>query len=103
MSIKVLSKGGVAEGASLNAASVEYVCPAYPHISFNSLDVPITREYSIVAIHGLDEANLETWTDPKTDILWLRDLFPHEQLNARVLAYGYNAESLRSSRDSTAV
>jgi hypothetical protein len=103
MSIKVLSKGGFAEGASLNAASVEYVCPAYPHISFNSLDVPLTREYSIVAIHGLDEANLETWTDPKTDILWLRDLFPHEQLNARVLAYGYNAESLRSSRDSTAV
>ncbi|KFZ08506.1 hypothetical protein V502_09320 [Pseudogymnoascus sp. VKM F-4520 (FW-2644)] len=78
MSIRVLSKGGGSEGASQGAPFVD-----------------------IVAVHGLDEANLETWTDPRTNILWLQDLFPHEQLNVRVLAYGYDAESLRSSRDST--
>lgn len=67
------------------------------------MDVTLINEHSIVAIHGLYEANLETWTDPSTNTLWLRDLFPHEQLNVRVLAYGYDAESLRSSRGSTAI
>ncbi|KFY10202.1 hypothetical protein V491_07769 [Pseudogymnoascus sp. VKM F-3775] len=56
----------------------------------------------IVAVHGLDEAKLDTWTDPRTNILWLRDLFPYKQLNVRVLAYGYEAENLSSSRDNTA-
>src|SRR5687767_14536086 len=74
-----------------------------PHpVTFYSRDVFLTHENSIVAVHGLDEAKLDTWTDPRTNILWLRDLFPYEQLNVRILAYGYEAENLSSSRDSTA-
>lgn len=46
------------------------------------------------AIHGLYEGQLDTWTDPQTKLLWLRDLFPHDEFNARVLAYGYGTESL---------
>ncbi len=42
---------------------------------------------------------LETWTDPELNILWLRDLFPHEQFKARIVAYGYKAESLTSPRE----
>ena len=52
--------------------------------------------HSIVAVHGLYEGALDTWTDPESGILWLRDLFPHEKSRARVLTYGYNAESLTS-------
>lgn len=39
---------------------------------------------------------LETWTDPKSSVLWLRDLFPHEKFGARILAFSYKAESLTS-------
>ena len=52
--------------------------------------------HSIVAVHGLYESALETWTDPESGFLWLRDLFPHKQSRSRVLTYGYNAESLTS-------
>ncbi|PVH80414.1 TPR-like protein [Cadophora sp. DSE1049] len=48
----------------------------------------------LVAIHGLYEGQLDTWTDPQTTLLWLRDLFPHNELNVRVLAYGYGTASL---------
>lgn len=33
----------------------------------------------------------EAWTDPATNILWLRDLLPEALSVARVLTYGYNA------------
>lgn len=49
---------------------------------------------SIVAVHGLYENAFETWTDSETEILWLRDLFPHQQQKARVLTYSYNATAL---------
>ena len=48
---------------------------------------------SIVAVHGLDENLAEAWTDPNTNILWLRDLLPEALNAARVLAFGYNADS----------
>ncbi|CAG7850798.1 SubName: Full=Related to kinesin light chain {ECO:0000313/EMBL:CCA76343.1}; Flags: Fragment [Serendipita indica DSM 11827] len=46
----------------------------------------------IVAIHGLDGHREETWT---TDdgILWLRDLLPSNLPNARILSYGYDADT----------
>ncbi|KAL2066926.1 hypothetical protein VTL71DRAFT_1350 [Oculimacula yallundae] len=56
-----------------------------------SVRVPIV---DLVAIHGLYEGQLDTWTDPHTKLLWLRDLFPHRELNVRVLAYGYGTADL---------
>ena len=57
---------------------------------------------SIVAIHGLYEGALETWTDSETGLLWLRDLFPHRRYRARILVYGYKAEALASPGKGTA-
>ena len=48
---------------------------------------------SIVAVHGLDENMTEAWTDPTTKSLWLRDLLPDPLNVARVLTFGYNANS----------
>ncbi len=48
---------------------------------------------SIVAVHGLDENLTEAWTDPVTKTLWLRDLLPDSLSVARVLTFGYNADS----------
>lgn len=54
-------------------------------------------EHSVVALHGLFEDAQTTWTDSKTGILWLRDLFPSTKLRARVLLYQYDAGSLVSN------
>ncbi|KAL2427226.1 hypothetical protein ABEF95_002489 [Exophiala dermatitidis] len=51
----------------------------------------------IVAVHGLYEGAEETWTDPHSGTLWLRDLFPYRAQNARILAYSYPAQKLISS------
>lgn len=61
-----------------------------------------TNWSSIVAIHGLYERALETWTDPETGLLWLRDLFPHRSYRARILVYSYKAETLASPGEGTA-
>ncbi|KAH0843845.1 tetratricopeptide repeat domain protein [Fonsecaea pedrosoi] len=45
---------------------------------------------SIVAVHGLQEDLVSAWTDPRTSILWLRDLLPEDVKNVRVLTFGYN-------------
>lgn len=44
-------------------------------------------------MHGLDENLTEAWTDPVTRTLWLRDLLPNTLNVARVLTFGYNADS----------
>ena len=36
---------------------------------------------------------IETWTDPATRILWLRDLLPESLDVARILTFGYNANA----------
>ncbi|CCA75798.1 hypothetical protein PIIN_09786, partial [Serendipita indica DSM 11827] len=46
----------------------------------------------IVAIHGLDGHREKTWSTKKS-ILWLRDLLPTDLSNARVLSYGYDADT----------
>ena len=48
---------------------------------------------SIIAVHGLEENMSEAWTDPKTQVLWLRDMLPESLNIARVLTYGYNANA----------
>ena len=52
----------------------------------------ITRCTSIVAIHGLDGHRENTWTK-RDRILWLRDWLRSDLPNARVLTYGYDADT----------
>ena len=47
---------------------------------------------SIVAIHGLDGHREETWST-EDGVLWLRDLLPSGLPNARILSYGYDADT----------
>ena len=44
-------------------------------------------------MHGLDENLTEAWTDPVTRSLWLRDLLPNTLDAARILTFGYSADS----------
>ena len=37
---------------------------------------------------------MESWTDAKTGVLWIRTLFPNSKYNARRLIYEYDAERL---------
>jgi len=48
--------------------------------------------HSIVAIHGLDGHRTESWT-AGNNILWLRDLLPDKVPTARILTYGYDANT----------
>lgn len=57
---------------------------------------------SIVAVHGILERGLEAWTDTESGVLWLRDLFPHERYNVRVLVYHYDAEAFSSPSEASA-
>lgn len=58
--------------------------------------------FSVVAVHGLYEDAIKTWTDPETATIWPWGIFPHKQLKARVLTYGYRAENLASLGEGTA-
>ena len=49
----------------------------------------LTRDYSIIAIHGLNGNLYTTWTDG--DRLWLRDFLPTAIPEARIFTFGYNA------------
>lgn len=51
---------------------------------------------SIVAIHDIHEDAVQTWTDPTTKVLWLRDLLPDKLHHFRTLIYSYNAEPFTS-------
>ncbi|CAI6339178.1 unnamed protein product [Periconia digitata] len=55
----------------------------------------------IVAIHGILEDGLQTWTEQKSNILWLRDLIPHDLPRVRVLSYRYKAAALTSPGEGT--
>ncbi len=47
---------------------------------------------SIIAIHGLDGHRENSWT-ADNGVLWLRDLLPDEITPARILTYGYDANT----------
>jgi tetratricopeptide (TPR) repeat protein len=57
---------------------------------------------SIVAIHGIYEDGSQTWTDPTSQVLWLKDLLPRRLPNVRVLVYNYKAEALTSPGEGSA-
>ncbi|KAJ4365587.1 hypothetical protein N0V83_008207 [Neocucurbitaria cava] len=48
----------------------------------------------IVAIHDIYEDGIQTWTEPISNILWLRDLLPESLRECRALVYSYKAEAL---------
>ena len=62
-------------------------------IEYKVIVLLLTLARSIVAVHGLDEDEIEAWTDPASNILWLRDLLPKTIGVARILAFGYRAHS----------
>ncbi|KAH8647072.1 hypothetical protein BGZ60DRAFT_570501 [Tricladium varicosporioides] len=45
----------------------------------------------IVAVHGLNGNARNTWTDPSTNDLWLRDFLPKKLSKARVMSFGYDS------------
>ncbi|KAF8064905.1 hypothetical protein FPV67DRAFT_1500662 [Lyophyllum atratum] len=47
----------------------------------------------IVAIHGLNGDRDAAWTHSGSGVLWLRDLLPSEIGTARILTYGYDANT----------
>ena len=47
---------------------------------------------SIIAIHGLDGHRENSWT-AENGVLWLRDLLKDQAPTARVLTYGYDANT----------
>jgi hypothetical protein len=57
---------------------------------------PEANALSIVAIHGLYEDELQTWTDSASKVLWLRDLLPHRLHHFRALAYSYKVAKFTS-------
>jgi hypothetical protein len=52
----------------------------------------VYSSHSIVAIHGLDGHREDSWT-AENGVLWLRDLLVDEVPPARILTYGYDANT----------
>jgi len=52
----------------------------------------------IVAVHGLNGHREKSWTDEKSNVLWLRDLLPDRVPNARIMTFGYDADTLKLSK-----
>lgn len=52
---------------------------------------------SIVAVHELNGHRDKTWT-AKNDVNWLQDLLPSDIPNARILSWGYDANTHSSSQ-----
>jgi len=48
-------------------------------------------------VHGLNGHREKSWTDSESKVLWLRDLLPLQLPNARVLTFGYDADTLKLS------
>ena len=48
-------------------------------------------------MHGLNGHREKSWTDNKRHVLWLQDLLPLHLPKARVLTFGYDADTLKLS------
>ncbi|KAG8798296.1 hypothetical protein FRC16_007515 [Serendipita sp. 398] len=60
----------------------------------------LTFSSSIIAIHGLDGHREQSWT-AEDGTMWLRDLLPNDFPNARILSYGYDADTRSFAQTST--
>ncbi|KAH7370755.1 tetratricopeptide repeat domain protein [Rhexocercosporidium sp. MPI-PUGE-AT-0058] len=59
--------------------------------SQNNNDRNSNWSLDIIAVHGLNGEKFRTWTESKSQKLWLRDFLPHDFSQARVMTFGYNA------------
>jgi hypothetical protein len=52
-------------------------------------------------VHGLGGDAIETWTHPRSNAFWLKDILPAQIPDARILTFGYNAAAAfgRSTSD----
>ena len=48
-------------------------------------------------MHGLNGHREKSWTDEQTRTMWLRDLLPIQVPNARIMTFGYDADTLKLS------
>ncbi|CCA76563.1 hypothetical protein PIIN_10556 [Serendipita indica DSM 11827] len=55
----------------------------------------------IIAIHGLDGHRLDAWTETESKAMWLREFLPEDIPRARILTYGYDADTRSSEFTST--
>ncbi|KAG8749972.1 hypothetical protein FRC14_000914, partial [Serendipita sp. 396] len=69
-------------------------------LGFIELSVCQDPTIDIIAIHGLDGHREHSWT-AEDGTLWLRDLLPNDLPNARILSYGYDADTRSSTQTST--
>ncbi|PVH82960.1 hypothetical protein DL98DRAFT_487647 [Cadophora sp. DSE1049] len=60
----------------------------------NNLSQNSKWSLDILAVHGLNGERLRTWTESKSQKLWLRDFLPHDMTQARVMTFGYNATAI---------
>ncbi|CAI9635625.1 unnamed protein product [Alternaria burnsii] len=79
---------GLSEPAATAAQGVQVVCEGTNPI------------VDIVAVHGLNGHCEKTWTAGNSidSVNWLRDLLPHDLPNARILSWGYDANTHSGSR-----
>ncbi|CCA76673.1 hypothetical protein PIIN_10662 [Serendipita indica DSM 11827] len=62
------------------------------HLGFLEVTPGNDPTVDIVAIHGLQGHREKTWTTDK-GVCWLRDFLPSDLPNARILSYGYDADT----------
>ncbi|CCA70787.1 hypothetical protein PIIN_04722 [Serendipita indica DSM 11827] len=61
-------------------------------LGFREMASGIDPVVDIVAIHGLQGHRDKTWMSDN-GVCWLRDLLPSDFPNARILSYGYDADT----------
>jgi len=61
---------------------------------------PLLLFLSIVAIHGLNGHRENAWTS-KNGTMWLKDLLPEDIPSARILTYGFDADTRSFTQTST--
>ncbi|PVF95828.1 TPR-like protein [Serendipita vermifera] len=69
-------------------------------LGFKELSPGNSPVVDIIAIHGLDGHRERTWT-AENGTMWLQDLLPRALPNARILTYGYDADTRSFSQTST--
>jgi hypothetical protein len=67
------------------------------------LELTSSIYHSLVAVHGLNGDARRTWTQHKTNALWLQDFLPRDVKNIRVMSFGYNASAAFGNTTATIV
>ncbi|CAG7849813.1 SubName: Full=Related to kinesin light chain {ECO:0000313/EMBL:CCA76161.1} [Serendipita indica DSM 11827] len=93
----ILLRAGIDQYMPLLVSSTSAVSTSKPQskleeFGFLEISAGTNPIVDIIAIHGLQGHREKTWT---TDdgVFWLRDLLPSDLSNARVLSYGYDADT----------